>query len=71
MKRILIAGAIAGLATLGLAGTASAAPAGSACFGQVHKLVNSGGLDGIDNVGQLVNAVGGGQAKNTAARSFC
>jgi len=35
------------------------------------RLVNSGGLDGIDNVGQLVNAVGGGQAKNTAARSFC
>ena len=71
MKRILAAGAIAGLAMVGFAGNASAEPASAACFGQVHKLVNSGGLDGISNVGELVQAVGGGQAKNTAAKGFC
>ena len=71
MKRILAAGSLAVLATVGLATTASAAPADAACFGQVHKLVNSGGLPGIDNVGQLVTAVGGGLAKNAAAETFC
>jgi uncharacterized membrane protein len=41
------------------------------CFGQVHKAVNAGALDGIDNVGQLVKALGGGQDKNAAANGFC
>ena len=74
MKRILATGSIAALAVLGFAGSASAAPAepaGAACFGQVHKLVNSGGLEGIDNVGQLVKALGGGQNKNMTASTFC
>ena len=73
MKRILAAGSIVALAMIGTAGTgtAHAAPAEAACFGQVHKLVNSGGLDGISNVGELVQAVGGGQAKNAAANGFC
>ena len=71
MNRILAAGSIAALATFGFAGTADAAPAEAACFGQVHKTVNSGGLAGIDNVGQLVQAVGGGQAKNAAAKGLC
>ena len=71
MKRILAAGAVAALATVGLAGPANAAPAERACFGQVHKTVNSGGLDGIDNVGQLVKAAGGGKAKNAAAKALC
>jgi len=70
MKRILAAGSIAALATFGLVAPASAAPAEAACFGQVHKTVNSGGLPGFRNVGGLVKAVGG-QGKNAAARSLC
>ncbi len=70
MKRILATGSIAVLATLGLATPASAAPAKAACFGQVHKTVNSGGLTGFANVGELVKAVGG-QGKNAAARGLC
>ncbi len=71
MKRMLAAGSIAALAVVGFAGNASAAPAEAACFGQVHKLVNSGGVAGFDNVGQLVQALGGGQAKNATAKTFC
>jgi hypothetical protein len=71
MRRILAAGAVAVLAMVGFAGTASAAPADAACFGQVHKTVNSGGVAGFDNVGQLVKALGGGQAKNATAKTFC
>ena len=52
MKRILAAGFIAAIAMAGFSSTASAAPAGAACFGQVHKTVNSGGVPGFDNVGQ-------------------
>jgi hypothetical protein len=70
MKRILAAGSIAALATLGLATSASAAPAEAACFGQVHKTVNSGGLPGFNNVGELVQAVGG-QGKYEAAKGLC
>ena len=70
MKRILVAGSTAAGASLGLAAPASAAPAEDACFGQVHKTVNSGGLDGFDNVGELVKALGG-PGKNAAARGFC
>jgi hypothetical protein len=71
MKRILVAGSIAALALVGSAGTATAAPSDAACFGQIHKAVNSGALEGITNVGQLVQAVGGGQAKNAAATGLC
>ena len=70
MKRIIAAGSIAAVATLGLVAPASAAPADAACFGQVHKTVNSGGLPGFDNVGELVQALGG-QGKNAAARGLC
>ena len=70
MKRIFVAGSIAALVTLGLGAPAGAAPAEAACFGQIHKLVNSGGLAGFDNVGELVKALGG-QGKNEAAMSFC
>lgn len=70
MKRIIAAGAVAAVATLGLATPANAAPASAACFGQVHKTVNSGGLPGFGNVGQLVEAVGG-QGKNAAAKGLC
>lgn len=71
MKRVLVVGFIAALAGFGLTAQADAAPADAACFGQVHKTVNSGGLSGFDNVGQLVQALGGGQAKNAAASSLC
>ena len=39
MKRILAAGSIVALAMVGIAGTgtAHAAPAEAACFGQIHK----------------------------------
>jgi hypothetical protein len=70
MKRILVAASIATVATLGFAAPASAAPAKAACFGQVHKTVNSGGLPGFNNVGELVKALGG-QGKNAAARGLC
>ena len=71
MKRILIAGAVAALCTVGFAGTASAFDPGTPqCFGQVHKAVNGGALAPIQNVGQLVQAVGG-QGKNAAAKGLC
>lgn len=70
MKRILATGSIAAFAVLGFAGTANAAPAESktaSCFGQVHKLVNSGGA-GVDNVGQLVQSLDNkGQGKKALA----
>ena len=71
MKRILAVGAIAALALLGSAASASAAPAEAACFGQVHKTVNAGGVAGFTNVGELVQALGGGQMKNATAKTFC
>ena len=73
MKRILAAGSIAALAMIGFSANASAAPADAACFGQVHKRVNTGDLGvalGLDNVGQLVQAEGG-QGKNTIAMGVC
>ena len=70
MKRMLVATSIAALALLGSAGAASAAPADAACFGGIHKAINTQSALGLDNVGQLVKAVGG-QAKNDAARGLC
>ncbi len=70
MKRMLATAAVASFAVVGMAAPSSAAPAEAACFGQVHKTVNSGAL-GFDNVGQLVKALGGGQAKNATAKTFC
>ena len=58
------------LGVLGLSASANAAPTEVACFGQVHKTVNGGGLPEFDNVGELVKAVGG-QGKNAAARGLC
>lgn len=72
MKRILATGFIAGLLIAGLAGTAAqAAPSDAACFGQIHKLVNTQGYAGAENVGQLIKLLGGGQEKNAAAHSLC
>ena len=63
MKRILAIGAIAALSIFGFAGSASAAPADAACFGQVHKTINTVGALGFTNVGDVVQAVGA-QTKN-------
>jgi hypothetical protein len=71
MMRIFAAGFITAIAVVGGAGNASAAPAEAACFGQVHKTVNSGDVAGFNNVGELVQALDGGQAKNAVARTFC
>ncbi len=85
MKRIIATGSVAALALVGFAGTASAEPelpfepGTPQCFGQVHKYVNSGGLDDIDNVGQLVQSFDSkdaeigfkGQGKNATAKTFC
>ena len=71
MKRIIVTGTLAVLAAASFAGTASAfTPGTPQCFGQVHKAVNVDGALGLDNVGQLVKAVGG-QGKNTAADGLC
>ncbi|WP_296667519.1 hypothetical protein [Demequina sp.] len=70
MKRIIATGFIAAIAMVGFTGTANAAPADAACFGQIHKAVNAGAL-GIDNVGQLVQSYENkGQGKNATARAF-
>ena len=73
MKRILATTSVAALAVIGFAGSASAAPADAACFGQVHKAVNAGAA-GVDNVGQLVQSLraddtykNGGQGKKALA----
>lgn len=80
MKRMIAAGFVAALATVGLAGTASAAPADAACFGQVHKDVNTmdaAAAFGAYNVGELVQTLGAdmkakGKVKNEAATTlFC
>jgi hypothetical protein len=70
MKRILATGFIVALATVGFAGTAHAAPADAACFGQVHKTINTEGALGFTNVGDVVQALGG-QGKNETARGIC
>ena len=70
MKRTLVAVSIAALSTVGLAGTASAAPSDAACFGQVHKTINTEGALGFTNVGDVVKAIGG-QGKNDTARGIC
>ena len=66
MKKIIVAGAVSALAAVSFAGTTNAAPAPAACFGQVHKTINSG----EGNVGDLVKLVGG-QGKNAAAKEIC
>jgi hypothetical protein len=70
MKRILATGSIAALAMIGFAGSANAAPAEAACFGQVHKTINTVGALGFTNVGDVVTAIGG-QGKNETARGVC
>lgn len=70
MKRILVTGAIVALAVVGFAAPAQAAPAEAACFGQVHKTINTEGALGFTNVGDVVKAIGG-QGKNATAWGIC
>ena len=70
MKRILAASSIAALALVGFAGTASAAPSDAACFGQVHKTINTVGALGFTNVGDVVKTIGG-PGKNATATGIC
>lgn len=70
MSRLLVAGSIAALALVGSAGAASAAPADAACFGQIHKTINTVGALGFTNVGDVVQAIGG-QGKNDVANGIC
>ncbi|GEM_PF-605460 len=74
MKRILATGFIVGLAVVGFAAPAQAAghmgPNDNACFGQVHKTINTEGALGFTNVGDVVKAIGG-QGKNDTARGVC
>ena len=80
MKRIIITGAVSVIAAVSFAGTASAAPATAACFGQIHKAVNDGALvdpgtgTGPANVGQFVKGLDAkGQDKKAIVNSdpFC
>ena len=70
MKRILTIGSIVVLSVFGFAGSANAAPADAACFGQVHKTINTEGALGFTNVGDVVKAIGG-QGKNATATGIC
>ena len=70
MKRVLATGSIAALAMVGFAATANAAPADAACFGQIHRTINTEGALGFTNVGDVVKALGG-QGKNGTARGIC
>ncbi|WP_062295889.1 MULTISPECIES: hypothetical protein [Demequina] len=68
MKRIIATGFITALAVVGFAGTANAAPADAACFGQIHKAVDVGPLvQSFDDKGQGKNAL----ARALAADGFC
>jgi len=71
MSKKIITGIVAaglGIATFGAA--ADAAPSDRACFGQIHKSINTEGALGLNNVGEAVKALGG-QGKNDVARGLC
>jgi len=70
MKRILAIGSIVALSVFGFAGAANAAPADAACFGGIHKAINTQDALGLANVGEAVKALGG-QGKNETARMMC
>ncbi len=70
MERILTIGSIVAPSVFGFAGTADAAPADAACFGQVHRTINTVGALDFTNVGDVVQALGG-QGKNATARMIC
>ena len=70
MKKIIVTAAVSAIAAVSFAGNASAAPADAACFGQVHKTINTEGALGFTNVGDVVKAIGG-QGKNDTARGIC
>jgi hypothetical protein len=72
--------AASAFAIAAISGPVAAAPNDNACFGQVHKAVNTNPAvqssvstllqTDVRNVGDLVRALGG-QGKNAAARGIC
>lgn len=73
MKKIIVTGVVSAIAAVSFVGTASAEPAEpnpKACFGQVHKTINTVGALGFNNGGDVVQALGG-QGKNDTARGVC
>ncbi len=68
MKRILAIGSIVALSVFGFAGAANAAPNDAACFGGVHKAINTEDC-AFANVGEAVQDLGGGQEKKAFART--
>ena len=76
MKKIIGIAAASAFAIAAIGAPVAAAPNDNACFGQVHKAVNTmGALPGIDNVGQFVSSLPNkGQDKKAAVKSpsaFC
>ena len=47
MKKIIVTAAVSAIAAVSFAGNASAAPAKAACFGQVHKTINTERCAGV------------------------
>ncbi len=74
MKKIITGFVATGLAVATFGSSASAEPsdrgAERSCFGKIHKTINTEGALGFDNVGDVVQAVGG-QGKNATARDLC
>ena len=65
--------AASALAIAAFSAPAAAAPSDAACFGQTHKVVNSGAV-GVENVGQLVQSFeskGGQGKKELVYRVYC
>jgi len=74
MKKTLGIIAASAFAIAAISAPVAAAPAEAACFGQVHKIINTQGYTigetTFTTVGQAVQAVGG-QAKNGIALGIC
>jgi hypothetical protein len=70
MKKTLGIIAASAFAIAAFSAPVAAAPADAACFGQVHKTINTVGALGFTNVGDVVQAIGG-QGKNAVARGIC
>ena len=76
MKKTLGIVAASALAIGAFGAPAAAAPAEAACFGQVHKILNTStsvevvGVATVGSVNDVVRAFGG-PGKNGAARAIC
>lgn len=76
MKKIIGIAAASAFAIAAISAPVAAAPNDNACFGQVHKILNTSnsvevvGVGTFTSVADVVKAVGG-QGKNGAARAIC